>query len=157
MALIPKTKLKPGTDSFQGRLEFLSNFYPATVLYNGQLYPTSEHAFQATKAVLESERERIQNATSPGTAKRLGRKCKCRPNWDLIKDQVMCEVCRDKFTRHTILRLQLIATGNEVLIEGNYWHDNYWGVCTCDDYRCNGGENKLGEILMRLRKELTLT
>jgi predicted NAD-dependent protein-ADP-ribosyltransferase YbiA (DUF1768 family) len=42
----------------------------------------------------------------------------------------------------------LDATGDRKLVEGNYWHDTFWGVC-------NGvGENYLGEILMHVRQEL---
>jgi predicted NAD-dependent protein-ADP-ribosyltransferase YbiA (DUF1768 family) len=42
----------------------------------------------------------------------------------------------------------LIDTGDQELIEGNWWGDVIWGVC-------NGkGENHLGKILMEVRKEL---
>lgn len=44
--------------------------------------------------------------------------------------------------------MQLLATGNEELIEGNKHGDHFWGVC-------NGhGENMLGKLLMQLRAEL---
>lgn len=36
----------------------------------------------------------------------------------------------------------------EELIEGNYWHDTYWGVCE------GVGENHLGKLLMEIRNEL---
>ena len=42
----------------------------------------------------------------------------------------------------------LIKTGDQELIEGNYWNDTYWGVCK------GVGQNKLGKILMRVREEL---
>ena len=46
----------------------------------------------------------------------------------------------------------LLATGGEELIEGNWWHDNFFGVCTCGP--CDGkGKNNLGKILMRVREE----
>ena len=46
-----------------------------------------------------------------------------------------------------------LATGGAVLVEGNTWHDNYWGCCTCS--RCAGrrGRNNLGRLLMKLRAE----
>ncbi len=39
---------------------------------------------------------------------------------------------------------------NSLLQEGNRWGDTFWGV----DLRTGKGENKLGKILMRVRKEL---
>ena len=51
------------------------------------------------------------------------------------------------------LRQKLLDTGDAYLIEGTTWHDNYWGICTCD--RCGGrGQNKLGQLLMEIRKEI---
>jgi predicted NAD-dependent protein-ADP-ribosyltransferase YbiA (DUF1768 family) len=46
------------------------------------------------------------------------------------------------------LQQKLIATYPEELIEGNYWHDTYWGVCE------GVGENHLGKLLMEIRNEL---
>ena len=46
------------------------------------------------------------------------------------------------------LREKLLATGNEELIEGNWWGDTYWGVCK------GKGENNLGKSLMKIRTEL---
>ena len=34
-------------------------------------------------------------------------------------------------------------------MEGNYWHDVYWGM----DLKTREGENHLGEILMTLRQD----
>jgi predicted NAD-dependent protein-ADP-ribosyltransferase YbiA (DUF1768 family) len=43
---------------------------------------------------------------------------------------------------------RLLLTGDEELIEGNYWHDHIWGVCD------GTGTNWLGKILMEIRDEL---
>lgn len=46
------------------------------------------------------------------------------------------------------LKIKLLQTGNEELIEGNTWGDKFWGIC-------NGvGENNLGKILMEIRQFL---
>jgi predicted NAD-dependent protein-ADP-ribosyltransferase YbiA (DUF1768 family) len=59
---------------------------------------------------------------------------------------------RQKFSKPEFISL-LLNTSNREIIEGNYWHDNYWGSCTCD--KCgNKGLNKLGILLMKIRKEL---
>ncbi len=48
---------KPIT-SFRGAYSFLSNFYWASVYYEGIMYPTSEHAFQAAKTLEKALRLR---------------------------------------------------------------------------------------------------
>ena len=63
----------------------------------------------------------------------------------------MEELLRLKFAQ-PYLRDLLIATGEQKLIEGNYWHDNFWGSCSCE--KCGDkGENHLGRLLMKLRSE----
>lgn len=93
---------------------------------------------------------------TPGIAKQRGRseKLPLRPDWDDVKDEIMLKLVRMKFTtKH--LAVRLIETEDAELIEGNNWHDNYWGSCRCSvcSYR-GSGSNKLGEILMVVRKEL---
>ena len=52
--------------------DFLSNFYPSTVSFEGMLYPTVEHAYQAAKTIDPKIREIIRKANGPGEAKKLG-------------------------------------------------------------------------------------
>ena len=42
-----------------------------------------------------------------------------------------------------------------MLIEGNYWHDNYWGNCLCPKCKEIEGQNQLGKILMKVRSTLS--
>jgi len=134
-------------DKFEGRYRFLSNFYPSSVKLDGEVYPTVEHAYQAAKTLKRGERKRIREAETAGNAKKLGRKLKLRPWWDSMRLEVMESLLRQKF-RKGQLRQALLDTGNEELVEGNWWGDTYWGVC-------NGrGENHLGKLLMKIRKEL---
>lgn len=134
-------------DTFDGDNRFLSNFYYAPIVYNGVKYNSTEVAYQAAKAVKESDKKKFICMTSP-EAKALGRKIELRPDWDSVKDIVMYDVCKLKFTTHADLKEKLLSTGDAELIEGNYWGDVYWGVC-------NGiGQNKLGKTLMRIRSEL---
>lgn len=90
----------------------------------------------------------------PNLAKRKGRKVKLRPDWEEFKDDIMYGICLQKFvySNKELLRL-LHKTGDEEIIEGNYWHDNYWGNCTCDRCKNIEGKNKLGKILMLIRRE----
>jgi predicted NAD-dependent protein-ADP-ribosyltransferase YbiA (DUF1768 family) len=51
------------------------------------------------------------------------------------------------------LREKLLETGDADLIEGNRWHDKFWGKCVCD--KCKGaGENNLGRILKKIRDRI---
>jgi len=83
-----------------------------------------------------------------GQSKRAGRKLSLRHDWDEVKDQVMYEVCMSKFTKHPDLKEKLLSTGDAYLEETNHWGDTYWGVCE------GVGTNKLGQTLMKIRKEI---
>ena len=144
----PATRPAPPIDSFQGEYRFLSNFYPAQVIFEGITYPTAEHAYQAAKSLDPNDRKEIAAAPSPAEAKRAGRALKLRNDWETAKFDVMERVVRDKFTRNAELRDRLLATGDAELIEGNTWGDRIWGVYQGE------GENHLGRILMNVRGEL---
>lgn len=134
-------------DSFQGEYRWLSNFWPALVIFDGDYYPTVEHAYQAAKTTDRSARIRIHRAETPGLAKKLGRGLAMRPDWDTFKLEVMLILLRQKFTDPE-LRRKLLETGDRELIEGNTWGDRFWGVCG------GTGENHLGKILMHVREAI---
>lgn len=148
-------------DKFIGENFFLSNFYNTYVNYEGILYSSSEAAFQAAKTLDTNERKRISTML-PSDAKKAGRALQLRPDWEEVKDKVMYDVCHAKFvsspTRPKLTEMRidekLLATGDEELVEGNTWHDNYWGNCTCDKCKDITGKNMLGKTLMRIRSEL---
>lgn len=134
-------------DKFVGKYHFLSNFFIAPVFYNGRMYLNNEAAFQSVKCPSRSFEFCSLN---PSDAKRLGRMVKLRPDWEDIKDTIMYEVCKAKFSQNRDLLYKLLETDGYELIEGNHWGDTVWGVC-------NGiGENRLGRILMRVRDELKI-
>lgn len=138
---------------FEGKYAFLSNFFPSSILYEGIVYPTNEHFFQAMKTLDQEERKKIAAADTPGKAKRLGRHVQLRADWEQIKVDVMRTGLMLKFTDAELAQ-KLIDTGDEELIEGNWWHDNTWGSCFCSDCINKPGRNLLGMLLMELRKEL---
>lgn len=132
-------------NEFRGKYYFLSNFYEAPVTWNGLTYLNNEAAFQSAKTF--SDRECFTNL-DPSSAKKLGRKVQLRSDWENVKDDVMYEICKAKFSQNTELKKGLLSTGNENLEEGNTWGDKIWGTV-------HGiGENRLGKILMRIREEL---
>ena len=131
---------------FAGPYRFLSNFYARPLLYEGERFPTAEHAYQAAKCMRSDEFRMIRDAPSPGAAKRMGRKIAIRGDWEAVKEKVMLSVVRAKFA-DAYLRRRLASTGTAELIEGNNWGDRFWGVCRGE------GENRLGKILMKVRAE----
>ena len=129
-----------------------SNFSPHPIKLKGQIWPTSEHYFQAQKFAGTRHEEAIQQAKSPMIAARLGRSREypLRADWESVKDVIMREALEAKFNQHPVLRSLLVGTGNAELIE-HTTNDNYWG---------NGGDgsgrNRLGELLMDLRTQFRI-
>lgn len=135
--------------TFRGKYQFLSNMYSASFEWNGRSYKNSEAAFQSAKSLDPAVRDEFSEMTGV-VAKREGKKVLLRRDWEDVKDGIMEEVVREKFIQNPDLLKKLIDTGDLELVEGNRWHDRYWGV----DVVSGEGENHLGIILMKLREEL---
>ena len=135
--------------SFSGEYHFLSNFwYSQIITPDGRAWQTVEHFYQAMKTADLKEQENIRVLSTPGQAKRAGRRVITRPQWDKIKVNVMREGLKLKFTIPEMKKL-LLGTGNTHLEEGNKWGDTFWGTT-------NGvGKNWLGKLLMEVRECLT--
>lgn len=138
----------------------LSNFYEGGPLYIHDLdtrpFKTGEHAYAAMKARYLTDYERIREATTPGNAKKLGRLCELRPDWEEVKYDAMMAVLRAKFTLDREEGDVLMQTGHALLIEGTYWNDTVWGVSheKTDVVWEAPGRNWLGTMLMARRAEL---
>lgn len=138
-------------NSFTGKHAFLSNFYPYRIRYDGYYFPSSENAYQAAKIGPgpneQQTPEWVQHQLiTPAQSKKLGKKLPLRADWEQVKDQIMYNILLIKFSNPHLAEM-LLNTGDEELIEGNWWNDTYWGVC-------NGvGQNKLGKILMNIRAQ----
>lgn len=138
---------------FNGKYAFLSNFFHSPFAYDGIEYPTVEHFFQAMKTLDQEERKKIAAADSPGKAKQMGRHVQLRKDWEEIKEAVMLEGLYLKFTDEQLADW-LLETGNEELIEGNFWCDQTWGSCNCPKHKDIPGKNLLGKLLMKVRSEI---
>lgn len=129
---------------------YMGNFWKARHFVYGRWWDYTEASYQAQKTNVDSEVLAIQLASKPMEARNLGQKVTLRPDWELIKDIVMYDCVMAKFLQHKNLRDQLLATGEEELIEDTTsTNDMYWG-CGAD----GTGRNQLGKVLMRVRKEL---
>ena len=134
---------------FRGAYDYLSNFYPSSIEFDGITYCSAEAAFQAQKCVERKSREQFAGLTAV-KARHRGRQVSIRADWEQIKLSVMEQIVRAKFTQHPELAGRLMSTGDLQLVEGNAWHDTFWGV----DLATGKGENHLGLILMKIRAEL---
>jgi ribA/ribD-fused uncharacterized protein len=66
-----------------------------------------------------------------------------------MKERVMLDSLRAKFTQHDDLKATLLGTGTAKLVEHTE-NDSYWG-----DGGDGTGKNRLGILLMQLRDELS--
>lgn len=134
-------------DRFRGEYRWLSNFWMVEVEYEGIVYSSTEHAYQATKTLDKDIRKKISRMEKPGESKKFGKTLTLREDWEDVRLQVMLDLTRLKF-QDPELQEKLLATGDQPLVEGNEHGDSFWGV-----YRGHG-ENHLGKTLMRVREEI---
>ena len=66
----------------------------------------------------------------------------------------MNDILRAKFAVPELAEKLLKDTRDRYIEEGNNWHDNYWGNCSCEKCEKIIGKNMLGKILMRIRTDI---
>ena len=115
--------------TFAGENAFLSNFYASPINYEGIVYPTVEHAFQAAKTNDPQTRQAIADKDTPAKAKRAGGKRGIlkdfdQASWEDKKVETMRTIVRLKF-ENPELRAKILATGDQELQEGNIWNDTF--------------------------------
>lgn len=122
--------------------EALNNFSAHAVEFEGALYPTSEHAYQAVKYSDTTGKDEIRKAKSPVLAKHVANvkfRHVRRNDWDEVKLDVMEKILRAKLDQHEEVREVLLKTGGDLIAEDSPI-DDFWGL----------GKNKDGENLGRL-------
>jgi len=140
----------PDIKRFREKHTFLSNFYPCEIEFENHRYASVEHAYVAAKTTDAGIRSEIRKIKNAGAVKKFGREWIDLPlNWDDIKVDIMETLVRKKF-KNQPLGDKLRSTGSSRLFEGNWWGDKFWGV----DIETEQGENNLGRILMKIRREL---
>ena len=141
-------------NSFAGDFKFLSNFSPHSFVdKNGLFWKTSEHFYQAAKTDNLRQKFVISECNTPRRAKKIGQIVEMKKNWNDIKVSVMWNAIKMKFNQNPEIKKYLKSTFDFKLVEGNYWHDNFWGNCFCDKCKNKEGKNYLGVLLMMLRDE----
>lgn len=135
--------------NFRGTVFSNFSIIPGGIDFEGENYPSVEHAYQAAKTLDPNERAKVRKAPTSGKAKALGRKLTLRSDWEEVKIGVMRDLLRKKFPIGTYRAITLMATGDAQLVEVNTWGDRFWGQCPR-----GMGENWLGKLLMEIRAEL---
>ncbi len=131
---------------------YLSNMAACQVEFDGAIYNSVEHAYQAASTLNLESRAKIQRSGNPVWAKRMGKGVKKREDWAEVKVDVMLGLLRLKFSQ-VKFRQKLLATGDHFILEGNEHGDNFWGMCRNADGVFKG-RNQLGRLLMQVREEV---
>lgn len=131
-----------------------SNLFKRSIIFDGQEYPTSEHAYQAGKPRKEAVRKWLMDAPSPALLAMAAHGLyvwDVSPDWSKTKFIRMKRVLMAKFTQHQDLKELLLSTGTARLVESatvDNAVNRLWG-------EVNGvGKNMLGVLLMEVREEL---
>lgn len=150
-------KIRPVVHGFDLNTQwgFLNNQYPCCIQDAYSIvYSSVERAYLASKTTDAEKRLRIAKANTNKLAKALSDAYADIPSWEGTRDWSMYTNLLKKFKNPT-LRQKLLDTGNAKLINTVKNCDNYWGKCTCKHCRHSQieGQNKLGELLMKIRDE----
>lgn len=131
-----------------------SNLYRREILFEGEVFPTVEHAYQAGKPRRKEVRDWLLAAPSPALVAMAAHGLyiwDVRTDWNKIKFDRMRQALLAKFTQHPDLAELLQSTGSMRLVEApgtNSSVNRLWG-------EVNGkGENMLGILLMEIRATL---
>lgn len=131
-----------------------SNLYRRDVIFDGERFPTSEHAYQAGKPRKPEVRRWLLDAPSPALLAMAAHGLyywDVAPGWSRTKVDRMKRVLQSKFGQHEDLAALLMSTGDARLIEAATVDspvNRFWG-------EVNGiGRNTLGLLLMEVRSEL---
>ena len=147
---------------FGGQYSPLSNFTRSPIKLGGIQYPSTEHYFQAKKALFAGDTttyKKILSAELPSEAKTLGKSVKCdKSRWSAAATQIMEKALTAKFTQHQHLRECLLATGDLNIVEcsrDQVWGNGVpWNSEDAHDPNKWTGHNQLGILLTKLRDTL---
>ncbi|MGD9276592.1 MAG: NADAR family protein [Candidatus Pacearchaeota archaeon] len=146
---------KPGAEDkiffYPKEFYVFDNFSSFQIEYNGFVFPTSEHAYQAMKFIKANPKifEEIKKAKSAHEAQKLAMKNKDKVDleWEKNKIHIMKSILKNKIDQHPYILKKLLQSGEREIIEDS-WRDEIWGWGKNKD-----GKNLLGKIWMELREE----
>lgn len=131
-----------------------SNLYQRPIEFEGEVFDTAEHAYQAGKPRKAAVRDWLMSAPTPALLAMAAHGLyvwDINSDWSKVKFGRMKKVLTAKFSQHDDLKELLLCTGKARLVESatvDNAVNRLWG-------EVNGvGQNKLGELLMEVRAEL---
>jgi len=129
-----------------------SNFSSFAVEWHGKVWPTAEHAYQASKFFENSPEisDQVYNVRSAHDAQKLAQKYKDKTDSDFYDKniKILEDICRHKLQQHKYIQNKLIQTGDRKIVEDSP-KDDFWGWGAD-----RNGRNELGKIWMKLRQEI---
>lgn len=155
---------------FRGDHYFLSSMYPleqGVITRDGVVVDSVEIGYQADKFSNPVIRDQVLMSRDGFAAKKLAKRLNAegvteRQDWvSETKVRVMRWYVRQKFGRNPDVAEQLLGTGDAELVEGNRWHDRFWGATmetgvpqSTEEPVQLVGRNQLGILLMETRDML---
>ena len=133
-----------------GKYGFLSCLYKKSLIFEGILFPSGEHAYQYGKFRDEDTRNWAMESPKPHLLSILAHGLfawDIVSNWSRIKVNRMYNVLKVKFS-DSELKNKLLDTRDSILIE-NSKNDAFWGIG-----KTGKGKNMLGKLLMKVREEI---
>lgn len=129
-----------------------SNFSSFAVKWKGKIWPTSEHAYQASRFMGKNPKivEKIFKAKSADEAYKIAIKylAKNMTKYNERDVKTMEDIVRCKLNQNLYVMHKLMQTGKRTIIEDSP-KDGFWG------WGLNKkGRNELGKIWMKLRDEV---
>lgn len=149
---------------FKTHENILSNYAPCKLTYLGAEFASLEHLYQWLKANdlgMEALAEQIRHSKHAGAARAIARDnidSDMAKDWEKKSISTMYKCLEVKALQCTEFKEALIESGNNILVEAT--SDIFWGA-GMDPYTVSitkqtywPGENRLGDLLMKLRHNL---
>lgn len=135
----------------------LLNDYPCDIVYQGLHFNCVTSAYEAQKA--KSEIKKLfythLDATQSLQLSKINNLSDNRIQLNSTHIDIMHELLKDKFSNNKDCLSKLLFTKSNILVYNNSWHDNFWGICSCEN--CSDKNyNHLGRLLMSIRDEYLL-
>ena len=156
------TTEKNGITAFFTRHSPLSNFNTCEIVIDDVKYTCVEQFFQEQRAIFGNKPEiaaKIHTTNDPAKCKYLGESVSVKADdWLPVAVQTMRKACWEKFSKSVRHKEFLLKTKDTLIAEAS--HDKIWGIGrTLNDPKAHVSEdfqrqNRLGQILMDIRKEL---
>ena len=147
--------------TFKGKNSELSNFYPCTIFFRDHYFQSSEHVYQYMKCVINNRMDlanKIPNIKEAFEVKCLVKHVRLNGRWQTEKEDIMFEIIKAK-AKHSREYYEALKNSKEIIVEAVPF-DRYWSVGLDTTQILNTkmhywpGRNRMGELHMKLRKEL---